>query len=205
RHARRAGDGRGLRRREPRHRACHRRHRRAGDLRRRPHPLRPRAGPRARPADRLVLYLDHAATSPVRPEVLEAMRPYLTDVFGNPSSHHTAGEAAAAALQEARERVAAGVGMRAADIVFTSGGTEANNLAVKGIVLGAVASQPGRRHLMTTPLEHESVLESADHLHRLHGVDVTLLPVDEQGLLHPHDLEAALRDETALVSFAHAN
>jgi len=152
-----------------------------------------------------VLYLDHAATSPVRPEVLEAMRPYLTDVFGNPSSHHTAGEAAAAALQEARERVAAGLGMRAADIVFTSGGTEANNLAVKGIVLGAVASQPGRRHLITTPLEHESVLESADHLHRLHGVDVTLLPVDEQGLLHPHDLEAALRDETALVSFAHAN
>ncbi|HTN54845.1 MAG TPA: cysteine desulfurase family protein [Microbacterium sp.] len=152
-----------------------------------------------------MLYLDHAATSPVRPEVLEAMRPYLTDVFGNPSSHHTAGEAAAAALQEARERVAAGLGMRAADIVFTSGGTEANNLAVKGIVLGAVASQPGRRHLITTPLEHESVLESADHLHRLHGVDVTLLPVDEQGLLHPHDLEAALRDETALVSFAHAN
>ncbi len=152
-----------------------------------------------------MLYLDHAATSPVRPEVLDAMRPYLTDVFGNPSSHHTAGEAAAAALQDARERVAAALGMRPADIIFTSGGTEANNLAVKGIALGARQVDPARRHLITTPLEHESVLESADHLRRLHGMDTTLLPVDEQGVLHPQDLEAALRDDTALVSFAHAN
>lgn len=152
-----------------------------------------------------MLYLDHAATSPVRPEVLEAMHPYLTDVFGNPSSHHTAGEAAARALQDARERVAAALGMRPADIIFTSGGTEANNLAVKGIVLGALQPDPARRHLITTPLEHESVLESADHLHRLHSVDVTLLPVDEQGVLHPEDLASALHDDTALVSFAHAN
>jgi len=152
-----------------------------------------------------VLYLDHAATSPVRPEVLEAMRPYLTDVFGNPSSHHTAGEAAAVAVQDARERVAAALGMRPADIVFTSGGTEANNLAVKGIALGALQVDPARRHLITTPLEHESVLESADHLRRLHGVHTTLLPVDEQGVLHPQDLDQALRDDTALVSFAHAN
>lgn len=152
-----------------------------------------------------MLYLDHAATSPVRPEVLEAMRPYLTDVFGNPSSHHTAGEAAAVAVQDARERVAAALGMRPADIVFTSGGTEANNLAVKGIALGALQVDPARRHLITTPLEHESVLESADHLRRLHGVHTTLLPVDEQGVLHPQDLDQALRDDTALVSFAHAN
>jgi cysteine desulfurase len=93
-----------------------------------------------------VLYLDHAATSPVRPEILEAMRPYLTDVFGNPSSHHTAGEAAAVALQDARERVAAALGMRPADIIFTSGGTEANNLAVKGIVLGALLAHVVRHH-----------------------------------------------------------
>lgn len=152
-----------------------------------------------------MLYLDHAATSPVRPEVLEAMRPFLTDVFGNPSSHHTAGEAAARALQDARERVAAALGMRPGDIIFTSGGTEANNLAVKGIVLGALQASPARRHLITTPLEHESVLESADHLRRLHGVDVTLLPVDRQGVLHPDDLTSALRDDTALASFAHAN
>ena len=152
-----------------------------------------------------MLYLDHAATSPVRPEVLEAMQPYLTDVFGNPSSHHTAGEAAAGALQQARERVAAALGMRPADIVFTSGGTEANNLAVKGIVLGALQADPARRHLITTPLEHESVLESADHLRRLHGVEATLLPVDEQGALDAQDLAEALRDDTALVSVAHAN
>jgi cysteine desulfurase len=152
-----------------------------------------------------VLYLDHAATSPVRPEVLEAMQPYLTDVFGNPSSHHTAGEAAAGALQQARERVAAALGMRPADIIFTSGGTEANNLAVKGIVLGALQADPARRHLITTPLEHESVLESADHLRRLHGVEATLLPVDEQGALDAQDLAEALRDDTALVSVAHAN
>lgn len=153
-----------------------------------------------------MLYLDHAATSPVRPEVLEAMRPFLTDVFGNPSSHHTAGEAASAALQEARERVAAAVGMRPADIVFTSGGTEANNLAVKGIVLGALQTRPRRRgQLITSPLEHESVLESADHLRRLHGVEVTLLPVDAQGGIAPDALASALHDDTALVSFAHAN
>src|SRR5690606_1689234 len=112
---------------------------------------------------------------------------------------------AAAALQDARERVAGALGMRPADIIFTSGGTEANNLAVKGIVLGALQAAPARRRLMTTPLEHESVLESADHLRRLHGVDTTLLPVDGQGVLDPQDLEAALSDETALVSFAHAN
>jgi cysteine desulfurase len=152
-----------------------------------------------------VLYLDHAATAPVRQEVLEAMRPYLTDVFGNPSSHHTAGEAAARALADARERVADALGMRAGDVIFTSGGTEANNLAVKGIVLGALQRDPGRRHLITTPIEHESVLESADHLRRLHGVDVELVPVDEQGSLHPDAVGAVLRDGTALVSFAHAN
>ncbi|WP_298867817.1 cysteine desulfurase family protein [uncultured Microbacterium sp.] len=152
-----------------------------------------------------MLYLDHAATAPVRPEVLEAMRPYLTDVFGNPSSHHTAGEAAARALADARERVAGALSMRAGDVIFTSGGTEANNLAVKGIVLGALQRDPQRRHLITTPIEHESVLESADHLRRLHGVDVELVPVDEQGSLHPDAVAAALRDGTALLSFAHGN
>lgn len=147
-----------------------------------------------------MLYLDHAATSPVRPEVLEAMRPFLTDVFGNPSSHHTAGEAAAQALEDARSRVAAALGMRAGDVVFTSGGTEANNLAVKGIVLGA-----GLRHLVTTMIEHESILASADYLHRLHAVEVTRVPVDAHGRIDPATLAVALRDDTALVSFAHAS
>lgn len=150
-----------------------------------------------------MLYLDHAATSPVHPEVLAAMTPYLTDIFGNPSSHHTAGEAAASALDEARARVARILGMRAGDVVFTAGGTEANNLAVKGIVLAALSS--GRRHLVVSPIEHESILESADYLRRFHGVEVTLLEVDSGGRIAPDALTEAIRDDTALVSIGHAN
>lgn len=150
-----------------------------------------------------VLYLDHAATSPVRPEVLEAMRPYLTEVFGNPSSHHTVGEAAASALDDARRRVARLLGMRPSDVVFTSGGTEANNLAVKGIVLGALAR--GKRHLVVSPIEHESILESADFLRRFHDVEVAFLPVDGHGRIAPSDVRALVRDDTALVSAGHAN
>ena len=146
------------------------------------------------------LYLDNAATTPVRPEVLEAMAPYLTRYFGNPSSHHEVGEAAACALDDARGRVAAILGMRAGDVLFTSGGTESNNAAVKGIVLGS-----GKRHLVTTAIEHESVLASADYLARLHGVDVTHAPVDGAGTLTPAALSAALRDDTALVSVGYAN
>lgn len=150
-----------------------------------------------------MLYLDHAATSPVRTEVLSAMAPYLTGVFGNPSSHHTAGEAAANALEDARARVAGVLGMRTGDVVFTGGGTEANNLAVKGIVLAG--RQAGRRHLVVSPIEHESILESASYLERFHGVIVTRLPVDETGRIAPTDLSAALRDDTALISIGHAN
>ena len=150
-----------------------------------------------------MLYLDHAATSPVRPEVLEAMHPYLTGVFGNPSSHHTVGEAAASALEGARSRVARVLGMRAGDVIFTAGGTEANNLAVKGIVLAALAN--GRRHLVTTPIEHESILESAAYLERFHRASVTQVPVDEAGRIAPEALTAALRNDTALVSLGHAN
>lgn len=150
-----------------------------------------------------MLYLDHAATSPVRPEVLEAMRPYLTGVFGNPSSHHTAGEAAASALDDARARVAKVLGIRKGDVIFTAGGTEANNLAVKGIVLAALAH--GRRHLVTTPIEHESILESADFLRRFHDVDVTHVPVTGDGRVSPDAVADALRDDTALVSLGHAN
>lgn len=148
----------------------------------------------------MTLYLDNAATTPVRPEVLEAMAPYLTRFFGNPSSHHEVGEAAASALDDARARAAAALGMRASDVVFTSGGTESNNAAIKGLVLGS-----GKTHLITTAIEHESVLASADYLRRLHGVDVTYAPVDETGALTAETLDHALRDETALVSIGYAN
>lgn len=149
------------------------------------------------------LYLDNAATTPVRPEVVEAMAPYLTRWFGNPSSHHEVGEVAASALDAARSRVAHVLGMRPGDVVFTSGGTESNNTAIKGLVLGALPR--GKRHLITTSIEHESVLASADYLARLHGVEVTHVPVDGTGLLDPADLAAALRDDTALVSVGYAN
>lgn len=149
------------------------------------------------------LYLDNAATTPVRPEVVEAMAPYLTRWFGNPSSHHEVGEAAASALDDARARVAAILGMRPGDIVFTSGGTESNNTAVKGLVLGALPR--GKRHLVTTAIEHESVLASGDYLARLHGVEVTYAPVDGSGTLSPADLAATMRDDTALVSVGYGN
>ena len=148
----------------------------------------------------MTLYLDNAATTPVRPEVLEAMAPYLTRFFGNPSSHHEVGEAAASALDDARARVSAVLGMRAGDVIFTSGGTESNNAAIKGIVLGS-----GRKHLVTTGIEHESVIASADYLARLHGVEVTHAPVDGTGTLTPAALADALRDDTALVSVGYAN
>ncbi len=146
------------------------------------------------------LYLDNAATTPVRPEVLEAMAPYLTRYFGNPSSHHEVGEAAASALDDARSRVAAVLGMRTGDVTFTSGGTESNNAAIKGLVLGS-----GKRHLVTTAIEHESVLASADYLSRLHGVAVTHAPIDGTGTLTPDALAASLRADTALVSVGYAN
>jgi cysteine desulfurase len=151
-----------------------------------------------------VLYLDNAATTAVRPEVLDAMVPFLTRTFGNPSSHHTVGEEAAAALADARARVARVVGMRPGDIVFTSGGTEANNLAVKGISIAAALNRSAR-HVISSPIEHESILESVDYLRRVHGFEVTTLPVDRAGTVSPVDLAAALRDDTALVAIGYAN
>ncbi|MGG7465008.1 cysteine desulfurase family protein [Plantibacter sp. YIM 135347] len=151
-----------------------------------------------------MLYLDNAATTPVRREVLEAMWPFLTSTFGNPSSHHTVGEAAAGALADARRRIAAVLGTRAGDLVFTSGGTEADNLAVKGIALAALEAGRGR-HLVTSPVEHEAVAESVAYLRRFHGFEVTVLPVDRTGLVHPADLDAAIRTDTVLVSVMTAN
>jgi len=154
-----------------------------------------------------VIYLDNAATTPVRREALEAMWPFLTGGFGNPSSHHRVGEAAAAALTQARKSVARSLGARAGDVIFTSGGTESDNLAIKGLALGALGAvgdgAPG--HLITTAIEHEAVLETVDYLHRLHGFEVTLLPTDAHGLVRADDLRAALRPTTRLVSVHYAN
>lgn len=148
-----------------------------------------------------MIYLDSAATSATRREVLEAMWPYLTGDFGNPSSHHSVGESAAVALADARARVAARLGARASEVVFTSGGTESDNLAIKGIVLAS----PRGRHIVTSAIEHPAVLESCDYLVRHHGAELTVLPVDEDGLVDQADLSGAIRDDTALVSIMYAN
>lgn len=150
-----------------------------------------------------MIYLDNAATTPVRREALEAMWPLLAGGVGNPSSRHHVGEAASAALAEARSIVAGVFGCRAGEVTFTSGGTEAANFAVKGIALGATA--PTGRHLITTPLEHEAVLESADYLRRMHGFEIDLLTPDAAGRVDPDELTSLLRDDTTLVSVHYAN
>ncbi|GAA4681888.1 cysteine desulfurase family protein [Frondihabitans cladoniiphilus] len=146
-------------------------------------------------------YFDAAATTPVRREVLEAMWPYLTGDFGNPSSRHTVGESAARGLARARAQVAEWLGCRPGEVVFTGGGTEGDNLAIKGLAL----ANPRGRHLVTTRIEHEAVLESVDYLRRFLGFEVTFVELDGEGTVHPAALASALRDDTTLVSIAHAN
>jgi len=133
------------------------------------------------------------------------MLPFLGERYGNPSSHHTVGEDAAAALTDARRRVAAVLGMRPGDVIFTSGATEANNLALKGVAVAALLRTGRPGHLVTSAIEHESVLESAEFLERVHGMAVTRLPVDQDGLVSPDDLAASLREDTVLVSLGYAN
>ncbi|PXA70669.1 cysteine desulfurase family protein [Cryobacterium arcticum] len=148
-----------------------------------------------------MIYLDNAATTPLRREVAEAIWPVMTRGFGNPSSHHRVGEAAAATLKAARADIARVLGCRPGEITLTSGGTEADNLAVKGLALG----NPRGRHILTTALEHEAVLDSCDYLHRVHGFEITLLPTDATGRVDPADLAAALRPDSTLVSVHYAN
>lgn len=148
-----------------------------------------------------MFYLDRAATTPVRREVLEAMWPYLTGVFGNPSSTHGVGDEAARGLTAARTAVAGVLGCRPAEVVFTTGGTEGANTAIKGIALAT----PRGRHVVTSAIEHEAVLESCAYLARFHDFDVTVLTVGPDGRVDPAVLRAALRPDTTLVSIAHAD
>lgn len=148
--------------------------------------------------------LDQAATTPVRREVLEAMWPWLTGEHGNPSSTHSLGRRADDALTDARSRIARIAGVRPAQVVFTSGGTESDNLAVIGLTLAALAR--GRNpHILVSAIEHEAVLESAAYLERWHGVEVTRVPVDAEGVVDADAAIAALRPGTALVSVQAAN
>jgi cysteine desulfurase len=149
----------------------------------------------------MAIYLDHAATTPLRQEVLEAMLPLLTGVFGNPSSAHAYGRSARAALDNAHETVAARLNAQGREVVFTSGGTEANNLALKG----AAWAGKGRGHrIVTSSVEHHAVGHTLRYLEKF-GFEIVELPVDRYGRVDPDQLEAALNDKTILVSIMLAN
>jgi len=152
------------------------------------------------------IYLDHAATSPIRPEVAAAMQAALAELAGNPSSVHAAGRRARAAVENARAEVARLVGALPEEIIFTSGGTEGDNLAVRGLALAARAARGGRAaaHVISSPLEHPAVLGALAALAR-DGFEVTWLPVDARGRIDISDLRAALRADTLLVTLAAAN
>jgi cysteine desulfurase len=151
--------------------------------------------------DRALIYLDHNATTPVLPEVLEAMQPWLSSHWGNPSSIHGPGRLARRAIEEARSKLAALVGAAPEQIVFASGATEANNAGIHSALL----RNPTKRHVVTSSVEHSAVLAYCDHLERYHAVEVTRLPVDEDGMLSASDLESAIRPDTAIVSLMWAN
>ena len=147
------------------------------------------------------IYLDHAATTPVRREVVDAMLPFLTESFGNPSSAHTFGRAARAALDDAHDRLASSLGVEPREVVFTSGGTEANNLALKG---AAWAGKAHGHRIVTSSIEHHAVGHALRYLEKF-GFEVVELPVDRYGRVDPDELEAALTDRTILVSIMLAN
>ncbi len=148
-----------------------------------------------------LVYLDHAATTPVRPEALEAMLPYFSERYGNPSSIYRLAQDARKGVDGARASVARILGCRPAEVIFTSGGSESNNTAIKGV---AFASRQWGNHIVTSAVEHHAVLHTCQFLEKF-GFDVTYLPVDAQGLVSPADLEAALTDRTVLVSIMYAN
>ncbi|HTW22150.1 MAG TPA: IscS subfamily cysteine desulfurase [Candidatus Baltobacteraceae bacterium] len=153
----------------------------------------------------MAIYLDYNATTPVAPAVLEAMLPFLQGNYGNAGSVHSAGQRARAAVDAARESVAALIGAKSSEIVFTSGGTEADNLAIFGTV---AASPKPRKHIITTAIEHHAILHSCEELAR-QGVEITVVPVrrgpDAQGVVDSEEIRRAIRPETVLITVMHAN
>ncbi|ALE92542.1 cysteine desulfurase [Arthrobacter alpinus] len=144
-----------------------------------------------------MIFLDAAATTPVRREVIEAMFPFLTNQFGNPSSHHELGEQAANALESAREKCATVLGCHPEEITFTASGTEADNLALKGIALARRAADPRLNRVLISAIEHPAIAESADYLRRIHGFVVEVVPVDSDGLVVSADFARMLGSSTA--------
>lgn len=148
------------------------------------------------------IYLDHAATTPIDPRVKESMLPYLEAAFGNPSSIHQYGRPIRAAIDLARETVAKAIHAEPSEIVFTSGGTEADNLALRGVMVEARESE--KKHLITSQVEHHAILDTCKYLEKL-GFEVTYLPVDQWGQVSPDDVQNAIRPDTALISIMYGN
>jgi len=150
------------------------------------------------------VYLDFAATTPVDRRVLDRMAPYFEDTFGNPSSIHGWGQQAEAALEEARATVASVLGCAPEEVLFTSGGSESDNLALRGTAF-AERERRGAAHILTSPVEHDAVLRTAEQLERVHGFVLELLPVDGHGRVSAEDLAQRIRPDTAVVSVIYAN
>ena len=150
------------------------------------------------------VYLDYAATTPLDDMVLERMLPYLKEEFGNPSSVHVWGQRAEWAVEEAREAVARGLGCRTGELIFTSGGSESDNLALRGAAFGAREAR-GADHLLISPVEHEAVRKTALDLASTHGFDVEWLTIDKYGRVDPDDLRRSIQSNTALVSVIYGN
>jgi len=148
-----------------------------------------------------IINMDHVAASPILPEVLEEMMPFLTENYGNPSSMHSLGEAVTDAIDEARQKTAALINAKETQIVFTSGGTEANNWALKGVLL---ANRSRGNHLIISSVEHFSIMHAAKALETI-GVEVTRLPVDNYGIVDPAEVEKAITPKTVLISVMHGN
>lgn len=148
------------------------------------------------------VYLDHSATTPVDHAVVEAMLPYFTEIFGNPSSVHWFGREAKVAIEEAREKIANFINADPSEIIFTSGGTESDNFAIFGMALSGL--KKGRNHIITTQIEHHAVLDSCLYLQK-NGFDVTFLKVGSDGVVDPDDVRKAITPKTCLISVMHVN
>ncbi|WP_376792250.1 cysteine desulfurase family protein [Thermoflexus sp.] len=150
------------------------------------------------------IYMDHSATTPVDPRVLEAMLPYFTEIYGNSASIHRVGRAAAKALEESRRTVSAILGCHPTEIVFTGSGTESDNLALRGVAFAQRRAGRGN-HIIVSSVEHHAVLNTARQLEEVFGFEVTYLPVDEYGMVDPDDVGRAIRKDTVLISVMYAN
>jgi cysteine desulfurase len=148
------------------------------------------------------IYMDHAATTAVDPRVVEAMLPYWTEQYGNPSSIYRFARGAHTALEKARAEVAEVLGARTTEVYFTSCGTESDNLALRGV---AMAQRNRGNHIITTPIEHHAVGYTCEQLESAYGMDITMVPVDEQGMVDPDDVGRAIREDTVLISVMYAN